>query len=133
MTTPFWCLLAVAVFPYVLAGLGGYLRIQQLGSLDANHPRVQALELRGVAARAYAAQQNAWEALGLFGTAVFLAHFTNADPGQAATASVIYVVTRVLHAALYIGDKAPLRTLVFVVGLGCVVWLFVLSAMAGGA
>lgn len=56
MTTPLWCLLAVAVFPYVLAGLGGYLRVQQLGSLDANHPRVQALELRDVAARAYAAQ-----------------------------------------------------------------------------
>lgn len=133
MTTPFWCLLIVAVIPYLLAGLGGVLRVQQLGGMDAHHPRVQAQELRGAAARAYAAQQNAWEALGLFGTAVFLGRFTGADPGQSATASLLYLGTRVLHPILYIGDLAPLRTLVFVSGLGCCVWLFVLAAIGAGA
>jgi uncharacterized MAPEG superfamily protein len=122
--------LAVAVTPYVLAGIGGYLRVQQLGTLDAHHPRVQALELRGAAARAYASQQNAWEALALFATAVIVAHLTGADPGQSATASVAFVATRLLHPVLYIGDRAPLRTLVFVAGLGCCVWLFVLAASA---
>ncbi len=130
MTTPLWCLMIVAVLPFVLAGVGGYLRVQQLGSLDAHHPRVQALELRGAAARAYAAQENAWEALTVFGVAVIIAHLAGANPGQAATASIIFVVARVLHAVLYISDLAPLRTLVFVVGLGCCVWLFRLAAVA---
>ncbi len=130
MTTPLWCLMAVSVFPFVLAGLGGYLRVKQLGSLDANHPRVQAFELRGVAARAYAAQQNAWEAVTFFGVAVVIAHLAGADPAQSATASVIFVVARILHAVMYISDLAPLRTLVFVVGLGCCVWLFRLAAIA---
>jgi len=130
LTTPFWCLLVVAIIPYVLAGVGARLRIQQLGSLDARHPRVQALELRGIAARAYAAQQNAWEALALFGTAVIVAHLSGANPAQSALASSIFVVARLLHGPLYIADKAPLRTVVFVVGLACCVWLFVLAISA---
>jgi uncharacterized MAPEG superfamily protein len=123
-------LLVVAVIPFVLAGVGARLRIQQLGTLDAHHPRVQALELRGAAARAYASQQNAWEALALFGTAVVIAHLVGANPAQSAMASTIFVVARILHPVLYIADQAPLRTLAFVVGLGCCVWLFVLAIAA---
>lgn len=130
MTTPFWCLLIVAVLPYVLAGVGGYLRVQQLGSLDNHHPRLQAQELRGVAARAYASQQNAWEALALFGVAVLVAHLSGVDPAQTAIPATAYVATRLLHPILYIGDLAPIRTLVFVAGLGCCVWIFVLAATA---
>ena len=118
MTTPLWCLLAVAVFPYVLAGLGGYLRVQQFGSLDANHPRVQALELRDVAARAYAAQQNAWEAATFFGAAVVINHLAGGAPENSGLAAMIFVAMRVLHAVFYIADKAALRTLVFVVSSG---------------
>jgi len=130
LTTPFWCLLIVAVIPFALAGIGARLRIQQLGSLDAHHPRVQALELRGIAARAYAAQQNAWEALAVFGAAVLVAHLAGADPRQSALASSIFVVARLLHGPMYITDRAPLRTAVFVVGLACCVWLFVLAISA---
>lgn len=130
MTTPFWCLLAVATFPFVLAGIGAKLRIEQLGTLDVNHPRVQALELRGSAARAYAAQQNAWEALALFSIAVILAHLVGANAGLSAIAGVVFVIARVLHAAMYITDKAPLRTLAFVIGLGCCLWLFGLAIVA---
>ena len=130
MTTPFWCLLIVAVAPYLLAGIGGYFRNQQLGSIDNHHPRVQAHELRGIAARAYAAQQNAWEAVALFGTAVVITHLTGANPQQAAIASMVYVAARILHAILYISDQASLRTAVFLVSLGCVVWLFVLAVVA---
>ena len=130
MTTPLWCLVAVAFFPYVLAGLGGYLRVQQLGTLDANHPRIQATELRGIAARAYAAQLNAWEALALFSAAVLVGHVVGADPGQSATAALAFVAARVLHAVMYIADQAILRTVVFLASLGCCIWLFVLAAGA---
>jgi uncharacterized MAPEG superfamily protein len=122
--------LIVAVLPYVLAGAGAYFRVKQLGTPDFEHPRVQALELRGIAARAYGAQQNAWEALPFFGTAVVIAHLAGADAGSSATASMVFVGARVLHGVMYIAGQAPLRTGVFVVGLGCVVRLFWLAIAA---
>jgi len=130
VTTPFWCLLITAIFPFVLAGVGGYLRVKQLGSLDVKHPRVQALELRDAAARAYAAQQNAWEALSVFGVAVIVAHIAGANPGTSATVASVFVLARVLHAVFYIANLAPLRTLSFVVGLVCSFTLFGLAAQA---
>jgi len=131
MTTPFWCLIVVALLPYILAGTGGYLRIQQLGALDNNHPRVQATKLEGVAARAYAAQMNAWEALPLFATAVFLAHLTHADPAASATAAVGYLATRIGHPILYLANLATVRTIVFTIGLGFIVRLLFLALAAG--
>lgn len=124
MTTPFWCLVIVAVIPFVLAGIGGYLRIQQLGSLDNNHPRIQAQQLEGVAARTYAAQQNAWEALPLFTAAVVVAHLGGANPGTAATASIVFVAARVIHAGLYIANLATLRSIIFFFALGAALTMF---------
>ncbi len=130
MTTPFWCLFIVAMIPYVLAGLGGYFKIQQFGKLDNNHPRIQAADLRGIGARAYAAQMNAWEAVALFAAAVLVAHLAGADPRLSAMASVIFVIARLVHPILYISNLASFRTGVFTVGLLCSFWLFVLAARA---
>ena len=130
MTTPFWCLLVVAVLPYVLANLGGYLKYQQFGNLDNNHPRLQAARLEGIGARAWAAQANAWEALTVFSVAVFLAHLTHAQAEASATAALVYVATRIVHPILYLADLATPRSLVFLVGLGALARLFCLAAMA---
>ncbi len=130
MTTPFWCLLIVAFIPYVLAGLGGYFRVQQLGTLDNKLPRVQALQLEGIGARTYSAQMNAWEALALFATAVLVAHAAGADAGRSATAATLFVVARFLHAFFYIANLDVLRSGIQFVGLGACVWLFVLAAQA---
>ncbi len=130
MTTPLRCLLVVAVMPYVLAALGGYFRMKQLGSLDNNHPRIQATQLEGIAARAWAAQQNAWEALAVFGTAVIVAHLAHADAEASATASLVYLATRFAHPVLYLANLATVRTLVFIVGLGAIVRLIDLALAA---
>jgi uncharacterized MAPEG superfamily protein len=130
MTTPFWCLLAAVLIPYVLAMTGGYFRMKQFGSVDNKHPRAQAAALEGAGARAWAAQQNAWEALPVFASAVFVAHLAGADPQSSATAAVVFVVARVLHPVAYIANVDVARSLVFLVGLGSCVWLFVLAARA---
>ncbi|MBW2233407.1 MAG: MAPEG family protein, partial [Deltaproteobacteria bacterium] len=91
MTTPFWCVLILLLIPYILASLGGAFRVRQLGTLDNKHPRQQAAELEGMGARAYAAQQNAWEALPGFGLAVVIAHIAGADPAASATTAVVFV------------------------------------------
>ena len=74
MTLSLWCLVIVAVLPYVLAGVGGYFRRTNLGTVDNDNPRGQAALLEGAGARAYAAQANAWEALALFLVGLALVH-----------------------------------------------------------
>ncbi|GAM63456.1 hypothetical protein JCM19232_2436 [Vibrio ishigakensis] len=39
MPVALWVLLFVAIVPYLLAGLGGYMKIKHLGHLDNRHPR----------------------------------------------------------------------------------------------
>jgi uncharacterized MAPEG superfamily protein len=130
MTTPFWCLLVALLLPYVLAGVGGYYRGRQFGSVDNHNPREQTAKLEGAGARAAAAQKNAWEALAAFTAAVLVAHLAGADPGQSSTAAVVFVAARVLHPIFYIRDLPPLRSLSFLVGVVCCLWLFGLAARA---
>jgi uncharacterized MAPEG superfamily protein len=130
MTTPFWCLLVAILIPYVLAVTGGYFKMKQFGSVDNKLPRIQAAALEGAGARAWSAQQNAWEALPVFASAVLVAHLAGADPGRSATAAVLFVVARVLHPVAYIANLDVLRSLVFLVGFGSCMWLFVLAARA---
>jgi len=130
MTTPFWCLFATVLFPYFLAPVSGYFRTQQFGTLDNKNPRQQQTESIGAGARAVAAQANAWEALPVFASAVIVNHLANADAGTAAMLSMVFVAMRVLHAIFYITDVDKMRSLVFLVGLGCCVGLFISAARA---
>ena len=125
MTAPLWCLFAGCLIPYVLAGVGGYLKSQELGTLDNAHPRGQATLLQdGPAARAGAAQANAWEGLAVFGAAVIANHLFGGDPGTASTLAFVWLAARLAHAAAYVANVPPLRSGVFLVALVCSLWLF---------
>ncbi|HSJ98935.1 MAG TPA: MAPEG family protein [Myxococcota bacterium] len=127
MTTPLWCLVLLALLPYVLSFAGGYFRMRQLGAVDNKHPRQQVAKLEGVGARAYAAQANAWEALGFFTAAVVVLHLANPEAARGTTAanlSLGFLATRILHPIAYLANQDLLRSLVFLVGLGCVFGLF---------
>lgn len=130
MTTPFWCLLIAVFIPYVLAGTSGYFKAKQFGAIDNNNPRAQAAQLTGAGARAWAAQQNAWEALAVFTAAVVVAHLAGADAGRSAMAAQLFLGARVLHAIFYIADLATARSAIFFVGFGSCLWLFWLAASA---
>lgn len=127
MTTPFIVLGIVALIPYLLAMLGGYLRYTKLGKLDSNHPRQQYQESTGIVARAWAAQQNAWEALIFFSVAVISAHLFDADASKAAAACWLFLICRILHAFFYLANWAYPRGLVTIVGLGACIYLFCLA------
>lgn len=128
MTIPFWCLLVAIVIPYVLGGVVGYARVQQFGTLDNKYPRIQQASLQGLGARAQAAENNAFEALPVFGAAVFVAHLAGADPGRSALLAEVFLGARILHAIFYLANVDTLRSLVFVVGFACCIGLFVISA-----
>ena len=127
MTIVLWCLFLIVILPYVLAGVGAYFRVNQLGAVDNNNPRAQAAELTGAGARAVAAQQNAWEAAAVFIAAVLVASLGDAEPEKAGMLAMGFVGFRILHAVCYIADWATPRSLVFVGGFVCAIWLFLLG------
>ena len=130
MTTPFWCLILVSVLPWFIAPVSGYFKTQQFDALDNKYPRLQSAQLTGAGARAIGAQENAWEALAVFGVAVVVAHLAGADPGLSATAALLFVAARIGHAIFYIANIDIARSGVFLVGVGCIIWLFVLAGSA---
>ena len=122
MTTPIWCLLIVALLPYVLSFSGGYFRLRQFGKIDNKHPRIQQSQLQGVGARALAAQQNAWEALAFFTAVQVVLHLANPEAAKGSTAanlSLVFLATRVVHPIAYIANIDLLRSAVFLIGLVC--------------
>jgi uncharacterized MAPEG superfamily protein len=125
-----WCLLVIAFMPYVLALLGIYYRIEQFGDWDNANPRAQYARLEGAGWRVWAAQQNAWEALGLFTATVAVAHLAGADAEKSAVAAVVFLATRLLHPVLYVANLATLRSIAVGVGLFSCSYMFVLAADA---
>lgn len=127
MTTPLWCLVIVALLPFLLSFSGGYFRMREFGSIDNKHPRLQVARLEGVGARVYAAQANAWEALAVFTAALVVLHLANPEAARgstAATLSGVFLATRVAHPIAYVANQDVVRSLVFVVGLGCLFGIF---------
>ena len=131
MTIPCWCLLVAIVIPYILAFTGASYRKREFGAADNRHPRAQIAKLEGAGARCYAAQQNAWEALAVFTAAVLVANAAGADARWSTIAALGFIAARILHAVFYVRDIDKLRSLSFIAGFGCCVWLFVLAGMAG--
>ena len=130
MTVPFWCLLVGALLPYVWTFARVPFVTKELGPLDNKEPRVQIDKLTGKGARLVAAQSNAWEALAIFTPAVLVNHLAGADAGTAATLALVWVGARTLHGVFYMQNLDMLRSLSFLVGLVCVIWLFVDAARA---
>ena len=125
MSIALWTLVALIAMPYVLAGVSGYFRQTQLGSVDNNNPRQQAAQLEGAGARAVAAQTNAWEALAVYTATLVLAFHLGADAASLATPALVLLASRVVHAVAYVADIATLRSLAFMVGIGSCIWIIV--------
>lgn len=123
-----YTLVAVALMPYLLAVDGARYRVQQFGRFDNNHPRLQQSELRGTGARVQAAQANSWEALSVYAVAVFVAFATGVDLRSLDTVALIYLAARIAYVVFYVLDMASLRSVVFGVGAGCCVYIFVQAA-----
>ena len=127
MTVPFWCLLIAVILPILWSWVSGYYRQKQFGAVDNKNPRVQNAQLSGAGARAVAAQSNAWEALAIFTAATMASQLLGADAEKMATASMVFIAARIFHGIFYIADKDILRSLSFLVGFGCCIWLFVMA------
>ena len=118
MTVAFWCVLTAALLPYVPFALAS-------SKLDARTPRVGAQALEGLAARAYGAHLNGFEAFPFFAAAVIVSHVVEGANATVGWFAVAFVVARLAHMAFYLTDRQPLRSACFFVGLALTAVIFI--------
>lgn len=123
MTTAYWCVLIAALLPIFAVGLA-----KAQSGFDNNAPREWLGRLTGWRARAHAAHLNSFEAFAPFAAAVIIAHLAHAPQGRIDWLAMGFVAARIAYIGLYITDLAGLRTIAWMVAMGCVIGLFVIAA-----
>lgn len=119
-------LVCLCLLPYIMTLISGYYRKKQLGIIDNQNPRGQYTHLEGPGARAVAAQQNAWEALIIYSSALLAITITNTEVRMLAFIATIILVARVFHGFFYIANFDKLRTFSFLVAIISCFYLFFL-------
>jgi uncharacterized MAPEG superfamily protein len=125
MTIAYWCVLVAMFLPIAWAGVAksgakGY---------DNARPREFLATLQGRAARANHAQANSYEAFPPFAAGVIIAHVTGgAAQGTIDTLALVFIAARIAYGLAYIADRSTLRSLVWLVGFGATVGLYIAAA-----
>jgi len=124
MTTAYWCVLAATILPLVWVG------IAKAGARDFDNaaPRDFLDKQSGMRQRANWAQQNAFEALPGFAAGTIIAHIAGAAQGTINAVALIFVAARILHGIAYLRDLAGFRSLVWSIGIGATITMFVIAA-----
>lgn len=127
MKWSYLCLLIAGLLPVVCAGIAK----AGLKDYDNHNPRAWLANVTGFRARANAAQANSFEAFPFFASGVLLALHAGVDPSRVDALAVAFVLARLGYIACYLADKATWRSLIWMVGMGCVVALHVNAVMVG--
>jgi uncharacterized MAPEG superfamily protein len=122
MNTAHLMVLFAALLPY--ATIGGSKAVE---GYDNAKPREFLGKLEGWRARAFWAHQNGFEAFPTFAAAVILAELAHAPQGRVNMLAMAFIAIRVAYIAAYLGNAASVRSLIWGLGMGCTVWLFVLA------
>lgn len=127
MTTALWCVLVAGLLPYVAAV------VAKAGSrtFDNNEPRAWHARQQGFRARANAAQENGFEAFAFFAVAVLVAHLLRGPHTQVDLLAMVFIGARVAYLAVYLAGWGAFRSVVWSVGFGAAVWIFVIAAAPG--
>jgi uncharacterized MAPEG superfamily protein len=123
MNFPIAAVLLAGVMPWICVG------IAKAGkrSYDNHNPRQWLAQQTGYRARANAAQANCFEAFPLFAAGVLLALYAEVPSEQVDMYAGIFIAARVAYIAFYLSDQDKLRSLAWLVGVGCSVALLVAS------
>lgn len=114
--------LIAALLPYATVGAAKTMR-----GYDNAQPRHSLSTLDGWRARANWAHQNGFEAFPAFAAAVILAEISHADAHRVGQLAVAFIVLRLAYIAAYLTNAASIRSLIWGLGFGCTLWLFILS------
>jgi uncharacterized MAPEG superfamily protein len=120
MTIAYWCILFMGIFPIVAAGIAK----KGFKGYDNGMPRQWLAQQTGFRARANAAQANLFESLPLFFAAVIIASMANAPQNRVDLLAMGFVLTRIAYLICYLANWSTTRSVVWLVGLVCVVSIF---------
>lgn len=121
MTTALYCVLAAGLMPFVWTAVAK-VRGPRYNNFNV---RLWQGKLEGAAQRAHAAHLNSFEAFPLFAVAVIVAQMTGADQSRVDMLALGFIGLRILYGILYLANKAPLRSLVWMAAMICNVAIFV--------
>jgi uncharacterized MAPEG superfamily protein len=124
MTFAYWMIFVAMFLPYLAVVLA------KSGGIDNHAPRRDLASKTGWRQRADWAHQNHFEAFAPFAAAVIIAALSHVPQSKIDWIAGIFIGLRVLYTALYIADRAALRSIVWSLGFICILSLFVLSALA---
>ena len=127
MTTAEVCILVSSLLPIVCAGIAkskGFGKPRREGGFDNNNPRQWLASLAGWQARANAAQQNSFEALPIFIAGVLIAERLNAPQAHVDDLALLFVAARIGYIGAYLGNRASVRSALWVIGLGASIGLY---------
>ena len=120
MTTAYWCVLVAGLMPILFTGIA-----KATGKrFDNRSPREWQARLEGMPARAHAAHLNSFEAFPLFAVAVIIAQLRGAPQDRIDQLAIAFVVLRLAFGIAYIANQATLRSVIWILALGCAVALF---------
>lgn len=120
MTIAYACLLFMGLFPYVAAGIAK----KGFENYDNSMPRQWLAKQTGFRARANAAQANLFESLPLFFAAVIIASINNAPQTRIDLLALSFVAARIAFLICYLANWPTTRTIVWSIGLICVIAIF---------
>ena len=122
MSFAIWMIVAALFLPYAAVVLA------KSGGVDNHAPRATLAGLTGWRQRADWAHRNHFEAFAPFAAAVIVAELAQVPQPRIDLAAGAFVLLRILYTALYIADRATLRSIVWSLGFICVLALFAMSA-----
>ena len=123
MTFAFLMILAAGFLPYLAVGYAKYDP-----KFNNNTPREFLSKQTGAKKRAFWAHENSFEVFPLFAAAVIIAHISGAAQTQVDMLAGAFIISRIAYIFAYIADRATLRSIIWALGLGCIVGLFAISA-----
>ena len=125
------CLLIVLIMP-LIAKIPLAFEMHKLGGYDNRHPRQQHEQLTGFGARALAAHKNSYEAIAYFAPAVVTVLAVGAVDETAKWLAIAFVLCRFVYIAMYWVDADKIRSIFWVISLGCALTLLVRLLLAFG-
>ena len=125
MTIAYWCIFVAALLPYLWAVLAkrgpGYDNRDPRGWLaKQENPRAH---------RANAAHLNAFEAFAPFAAGVLMAQVAGVDARLVTILALVFVALRIAHGIFYVVNVPVLRSLCWLGGFSCVLYLMGAAAL----
>ena len=128
MTIAFWTLLFSIMLPWLMA-LIKKTPSSLHGKYNNRAPRAGEQDLQGVSQRVSWAEQNSYEILPGYIAAIIVSYLVGAEQYCIDIFALIFIGSRILYCLCYIKDWPSLRSAVWVVGLLCIIAIFVTSAL----